>query len=465
MKRILSVILCGLLLLTALPVLSASAAESDFVIEDGVLLSYRGSDTAVTVPEGVVSIADSAFENNQKITSVTLPSSLYTVGKNAFSGCAALSAVSGGQNVGEVGYRAFYGTPYFENSTARYLMLGTVLIWYNGTAESVSIPTACTAIAPYAFARCDTVTSFTAHEGLLTIGDGAFYQCGSLSEVQLPATLSEVGAYAFDGTPYLQSLGEYPTVGDGVLVKYQGSETDVVIPEGIRRISPRAFSSSKLSSVIIPDSVYSVDPYAFADCTGLTSVEFSDGLVNIGDGAFSGCKSLSTVRTPESLAYLGQYAFCGDTALESASLIGSGLTVSDNAFKDCTDLRYALLSNGAEQVNDNAFLNCTALNGISVGSTVKAFSGSALSGCKNVTVSCEKGSAAANAGYKTDTLKGDVDNDQELTITDATGIQRRLVQLTDFTGLQAAKADLNYDGILDIFDASYIQLLLAGMIG
>lgn len=463
MKRILSLILCGLLLLTVLPVFSAAA--SDFVTEDGVLLSYRGSGPTVAIPAGVVSIADAAFANNKNITSVTLPSSLYTIGAGAFSGCTALSAVTGGKNVGEVGYRAFYGTPYLDDSTDRYLMLGTVLLWYNGTAETVSIPTACTAIAPYAFARCDTVKSLTAYDGLLSVGDGAFYQCGSLNEINLPSTVSEIGAFAFEGTPYLESLGDYPIIGDGVLVKYQGSETEISVPEGVRRISSRAFTSSKIRSVSVPDSVYSVDPYAFADCTGLAEVTFSDGLVNIGDGAFSGCKSLKYVRTPESLAYLGQYAFCGDTALEHANLLGSGLTVSDNAFKDCGKLQYALLSNGVEQVNDNAFMNCTALRGVSAGRNIKAFSSSALSGCKSVTVSCEKNTAAANAGYKTDTLKGNVDSDKELTIADATTIQRYLVQLISFTGLQAAKADLNYDGILDIYDASYIQLLLAGMIG
>ena len=41
---------------------SAFAANNDFNIKDGVLLKYNGSDTVVTIPDGVTSIGDNAFE-------------------------------------------------------------------------------------------------------------------------------------------------------------------------------------------------------------------------------------------------------------------------------------------------------------------------------------------------------------------------------------------------------------------
>ena len=463
MKKLLSLILSTILLLGALFSVSVFAADSDYQIEAGVLVRYTGSAASVTVPDGVVAIGPSAFENRTKLQLVQLPSSLSTVSDKAFYGCSALKTVSGGENVSEVGALAFYGTPYLNNSTDRYLMLGSVLVWYNGTASSVSIPTACTAIAPYAFMKCDTITSFNAYDGLLTVGAGAFYLCSSLTQVTLPSTVCEVGPYAFDGTPFLSSLGEFAVVGDGVLISYNGTKTDVTVPRSVRRISSHAFTSSKLKTVSIPSSVYSVDPYAFADCTGLTAVTFDEGLVNIGDGAFRGCKSLTELMTPSTVSYIGQYAFSGSSSIIHADLMGDELNISHNAFKGCTGLRYVLLSNGVTAVYDDAFNGCTALCGVSVPNTTSQFGSKALNGCSKAVVSCFSGASVISSGCKYDTDKGNIDGDDILDITDATALQRYLAQMYEFGGLQLAKCDMNFDAVIDTFDAVYIQMFLADL--
>lgn len=60
-------------------------ADGDFVVVDGILFYYLGSDSHVTVPAGVWRIDDTAFPG-KKFTSVTLPESLSSIGVNAFSG-------------------------------------------------------------------------------------------------------------------------------------------------------------------------------------------------------------------------------------------------------------------------------------------------------------------------------------------------------------------------------------------
>lgn len=461
MKKMIALILSFVLILCCFSAVSVSAADSDFVIDAGVLEKYTGNAAYVTVPDGVIAIGSSAFENKTGIKSVQLPSSLYSVSDRAFYGCSSLSTVSGGENVCEVGLHAFYNTPYLNSSTDRYLMLGTVLVWYNGSAPSVSIPTACTAIAPYAFMRCSTLTSFNAYEGLVSIGTGAFYNCTALTEVKLPFTVSEVGAYAFDGTPYIRSLGEFAVVGDGVLAKYNGSAVSVTVPSGVKRISSRAFSSSKLKEVALPAGVFSVDPYAFADCTSLSSVDFNEGLVNIGDSAFRGCKSLAEIRTPSTMSYIGQNAFLGCTSLIHADLSGDDLTVSYNAFNGCTSLRYVLLSDCVKSVNEDAFSNCTALVGVSVSDYTSEFSSKALNGCTKAYVSCFSGAPVTSSGCRCDTKKGDIDGDGSTDITDATSIQRYLADIHELGGLQIARSDMNFDALVDTFDVVFIQISLA----
>lgn len=463
MKKHLSIWLLFALLLSSLS-LCASAAEA-FDISDGVLVRYTGSAANVTVPGNVAVIGDEAFAGNQTLKSVVIPETVQAVGERAFYGCSSLSSVTGGASVCEVGALAFQGTPYLEQSTDQYFMLGTVLLWYNGAADSVSLPTACTAIAPYAFLKAADLRSVTAHEGLISVGEGAFYGCSSLTEVHLPATVSFVGAYAFDGTPALDKMGDFPVLGDGVLVKYLGSDTAVTLPDGVRRIASRAFVSSKLSAVTLPDSVYAIDPYAFADCVGLTTLSLNDGLTYIGDGAFQGCKSLTALRTPATLAYIGQRAFSGDIALVQAALQGDSLAVSYHAFQGCSGLRWVLLSEGVSALYDNAFDSCTALEGISIPLATGRVSSSALSGCDKVKVFCNADSAAHDAlsAYTVGALHGDVDNDKTLSIMDATAIQRYLARMTALSGAQTASADLDYDGDINIVDAVYVQDILAGL--
>lgn len=465
MKKLCAMILTFLLLLSSFSAFPASAAVSDFDVRDGVLVKYSGSDTSVNIPDTVYAVGASAFAGNTKISSVTLSSRVYSVGERAFYGCTSLGTVSGGANVSEVGDLAFKGTPYLERSTDKYFMLGSVLLWYNGTADIVSIPTRCTAVASYAFMRCDYLTSFTAYEGLISIGTGAFYGCSKLSTVNLPSTVSTVGAYAFDGTPYLSSLGEFAVAGDGVLMKYNGTDTQVKIPDNVKRIAPHAFFSSKMTKVSIPQSVYSVDSYAFADCVGLSQIEFNDGLINIGDGAFSGCKSLTNFKTPVTLSYIGQSAFSGCAALQGAGVRGDGLTVSYNAFKGCDKLSYVLLSDGVTAVLDNAFDSCKSLEGVSFSPKTSHIAATALNGSNKAAVCCEKNSAAqkvfSNRSVK---MMGDVDSDGSLNIMDATLIQGFIAALTTLNGTQTACADFNFDGEINISDALWIQMKVAGLI-
>lgn len=466
MRKLCCFIMVCVLLFSSVFVIPISAAHEDFEVQSGVLIKYNGSDVNVTIPSHITSIGDSAFAGNTTIQSVKLNDAVRVIGDRAFYGCTSLQYVSSGDNITGVGDLAFYGTPYLDRSSDKYVMLGSVLLWYNGTSGSVTIPTRCTAIASYAFARCEYLKSFTAYEGLLSIGTGAFYGCTKLSTVNLPATLSAVGAYAFDGTPYLNGLGDVAVVGDGVMLRYQGTDTEVRVPDTVKRIASHAFISSKITSVTIPESVYAIDAYAFADCTGLQNVECSEGLVTIGDGAFRGCKSLAEFHSPATLSYIGQYAFHGDSAIGNAVLRGDHLTVSYHAFKSCTSMSYVLMTGGVSQLYDNAFDSCTALEGIAIAPETKDISPSALSGCTKAVVCCHDDAAAKSAlsDHIINTVMGDVDGTGELDVLDASTIQYYLAYLTTLNGTQTASADVNFDGEISILDAYICQLKIVHLL-
>jgi hypothetical protein len=463
MKKLTSFLLILLLLL--LCCIPAVSAASGFEIEDGVLLRYSGSAASVSVPEGVYAIAPSAFENNTNIQKVTLPPTVRSIGDRAFCHCTALSSVSG-EGVTSVGRLAFSDTPYFENSVVEFFTLGKCLLWYNGSSAAVMLPSGIVSVAPYAFLRCDDLTSFKANDGLLSIGEGAFYECGSLASVTLPATVTDIGAYAFDGTAWLKRAGDYAVLGDGILIRCTGAGEEITLPNSIRRIAPRAFcDNTSLKSVKLPSSVYSVDSEAFRNCTALTTLGLSFGLVNIGDYAFAGCTALTKLMTPASLSNIGSYAFSGDTALVSASIGGSRLTIAPYAFSGCAGLQYALLSSGVSEVDDYAFSGCTKLGGISFTADTMIIGRAALDNCPRVTVVCPEGSFAAGAlsAHTVDTAKGDADLDGMMTIIDATRIQRYLAGTVTISARDICSCEMDGDGCLTVLDVTRIQRILAGL--
>ena len=81
---------------------------------------------------------------------------------------------------------------------------------------------------------------------------------------------------------------------DGVLKKYHGNESSVVIPEGVTEIGERAFEGCKaLASVAIPEGVTEIGERAFEGCKALASVTIPASVTEIGQEAFSGCTSLA----------------------------------------------------------------------------------------------------------------------------------------------------------------------------
>ena len=96
---------------------------------------------------------------------------------------------------------------------------------------------------------------------------------------------------------------------NGVLTKYQGRKTKVVISDDVNVIGDYAFRYSKVKSVTMSKNIREIGNGAFYDCDNLETVDFSDSIVKIGSGAFEGCRYLSKIVLPEKLQYIGEGAF------------------------------------------------------------------------------------------------------------------------------------------------------------
>lgn len=179
---------------------------------------------SLKIEEGVTSIGERAFEFMYgKIKNVTIADTVTTIKDCAFLGCS------------------------FEN---------------------IVIPNSVIYIGYSAFAYCESLKSVTIPESVNKIEDGAFYRCYSLERIDVHENNEN---YSSD------EYGVFFNKDKTKLICYPAGNTreNYVVPASTTIIRDQAFLCSDFVSIIIPDSVKTIESYAFDECSNLTDIYFN----------------------------------------------------------------------------------------------------------------------------------------------------------------------------------------------
>ena len=371
----------------------------DFVVENSVLIEYKGTNDVVELPEGITSIGECAFYNCKTLRSIVIPKGVIeigycafhnctnlqnavipdtvtSIGQWAFLGCSSLSEITIPYDLKKVGGDAFSGTPWDDSLSDGLVYVGKVFYKYKGEMPEntrIELKKDTSGIADGAFEGYRNLISITIPETVRYIGRSAFSGCYGITEVNIP-NVSAWCSILFCGD-HSNPL-EY-----AYIPRLDGKEvSDVIIPDGTTVISKQAFyGCSLLKSIIIPDSVTDIGEKAFYGCKGLFSVILGNRVTSIGDWAFSDCASLLTISIPDSVKTIGEYAFYKCAGLESVS-IGNGVTdIERRTFYGCKKLKSAIIGNGVSNLGDEAFRACSVLSEISVPESVTSIGAFAFS--------------------------------------------------------------------------------------
>ncbi len=138
------------------------------------------------------------------------------------------------------------------------------------------MPSTVEIISDFAFYELDCLISISM-PGVKRVGNYAFYG-SSLQTIVSAPMLESVGEFAFDETRWFNS---HCTNGfiilNNLLLRYIDSNesiTDVEIPDNVTSIQPKAFSDSKLQSLVIPSGVEFIDSRIFENCSNIKKVIF-----------------------------------------------------------------------------------------------------------------------------------------------------------------------------------------------
>lgn len=257
---------------------------------------------SLIIPEGVVEIGHMAFRSCQSMTgSLSLPSTLKKIDYQAFIGCGFACELVFPDNLTYIGDDAFNGCRNLYGS----LKFPDKLTYLGAAAfrdcvslsGNIEIPQGITEIKNGTFYMYYDEAPFKGslklHDGIKSIGIGAFKGSGLRGELNLPKDLVVINSEAFLGCDF-----------SGVLS----------IPKDVAVIGQHAFAYNwrLMGTLEIPKSVQSIGTGAFESCSGIEGVVFEDGIETIGQGAFYMCTGIGSITCKGNVpAYVHNGAFDG----------------------------------------------------------------------------------------------------------------------------------------------------------
>jgi len=370
--------------------------------------------TNVVIVDGVTSIGPSTFDGCGKIECVTISDDVMSIGPSAFNGCSGLTSILIPRGVNSIGSLAFGNcrglmmisvasgnNAYLSNNGLLLSKNGQTLIQgVNGDVTipdgvmsignfafygcsgltSVAIPGSVTSIGSSAFYGCSGLTSVTIPDGVTSVGDSAFYGCNRLTSVTIPTSVINIGNRAFDGCYKLMA------------VNISDIEAWCRIAFGRSNANPLSCANNLylngelLTDLLIPDEVSRIGAYAFTGYTRLASVTIPSSVTNVDTSAFSGCSGLVSVTIPQCvctnrLSATFPAAYQSITNVVFADCVTN---IGGYAFSGCAGFTSVLIPDSVKSIGDYAFSGCTGLTSVAMHNSVMSVGYRAFYGCSRL---------------------------------------------------------------------------------
>ena len=326
--------------------------KSEFVIENRMLIAYKGLGGDVVIPddEGILYISSYAFCLYDTDRSIELTEEDYDANKIPNANTTIKSVVIP-DGVIEIQKYAFYNCSGLER---------------------VVIPESVNIIREYAFAKDVSLTTINL-ENVRVIGKECFKNCEKLNNIDISKVYT-IGVSAFEGCTSLQKADLRQLRNTGKQAFKDCTSLNEVLLSEDTKLSYAMFVNTGITNIDIYEK-NQIPTFCFAQCHNLTTVTLHNDLLSIGKGAFTECEKLTSFSINGNVDIIGEQAFYACVKLVEFALPNNELTLENYVFKDCESLTsIAFLENTKLNEVKGSIFEGTSLNKFIVDSNNKYYS-------------------------------------------------------------------------------------------
>lgn len=417
LKKIAAAIL-SIVMIMSFTVTAGAVMETDGIlyerIDSSVCLEIKGimpggvlsEEENVTIPYSingneVVKIGSRAFMNNGTVKQLFLPGGLKEISEYAMYGMSNLEEIVLPSNLQSLGTNAFYKCTSLQN------------VKFN----TVSLPE----IAKYTFFGCTNLDDVILSNSILVIDDYAFASCANMKRIYIPSSVAEISDTAFVGSNLVTIYG-----GAGSVAEYYASRKGIpfVVVDGkhttglINKIDTVKYFMMNDMSCYTEESVNTLET-AYQNA------------VLVRDEFFSSQQDIDTVEAGLENAYLGLKLKLMPV-LEEKLVQAKQFLHNPEMYREGTLDSLSIAVEKADKVVNKVLPSNNEV--------------------ENAINRLDEGMAQLY-----ELIKGDVNDDRLVNLTDAVIIQRSILGTANLQGEALYCADYNGDGKVSVADVVYIQ--------
>ena len=353
-------------------------AQGEWPAVNGILVVYSGSETVLSIPEGIRGLAEGAF-SKVSVTELTFPATMENITANALNANKTIQKVKFSEGIKTIGSTAFYKCAalteiQFPNSLTE---IGRQAFYGCTGLKEVKIPKDVAAVGASAFSGCTSLAALTVAGDKTLLDDYAFQNCSALTVEKISCAKCGFGNSVFSGTSAANYYGKTGSTGamycvdaDGkkmTIYKFGNNEDvitstaistlngkeliasieTVVVEEGITELGTYSGSTLKdyanLKNVTLPESLKKIGSYAFYG-TAISEIDIPSNVTAIDNNAFANMKNLTSLTLPETVTSLGNNLMSG-SAVKDVTM-KCDVTYTNYIFDECTSLETVTFENG-----------------------------------------------------------------------------------------------------------------------
>ena len=416
---------------------SGNALLKDIVIEEGVKTVGRAAFSnctnlkSIKFPDSVIEIGASCMQNCQSLENIKLSKNITIMNSYVVAYCTNLKSIEIPENVESIGGYAFEGCSNLEKIQipAKVALISGGAFWRDSNIKNIVID--------------PKNENFKFENGLLLSKDGTELCFALLSlksivipdgvtkikgdclsgsiatSMTIPNSIKYLGGYEFTGTENLKEIkleadNQNYKIEDGnlyskngkTLIRYLKEGENIIIPEGVITIMPRAIQRKNVKSLSLPSSLEEIKESSLNGMEGLEEINIPENVKPFWGKSLPGnikikvsdknqyIKSVDDTMVlskdgkvlyvtvdaakfviPNTVETLYTLCFYGNNKVKEITIPNSVKEIQDRAFGS-TKIESIIIPESVEIIGENVFYGCNNLNYIKINKKKNSISGS-----------------------------------------------------------------------------------------